>query len=481
MIERRDRFITRANVIGAGPNGLAAAIVLARAGLEVNVFEAEAQPGGAVRSMALTLPGFLHDAGSAVYPLGAGSPLFNELPLRELGLEWIHGDAALAHPLDDGTAVMLEHDLRDAEREFGEDGRAWRKLIRPIAEHWKEFAEDGLGPPLHIPRHPLLMAQFGIHAIQSAAGTARSFKSSRTQALFGGLAGHSLLSFDRLLSSAAGLVLGGAAHAVGWPIPRGGAQSVTDVLVKHLHNLGGTLYTLRRISSVDEVAADGTLTLCDLTPKQMISIAGQHLSPEFRRSLQRFKYGPGVFKLDYALSDPVPWQAAECRRAITVHLGGTFAEIARSEYEVARGRTPEWPFVLVAQPTLYDQSRAPEGRHVLWAYCHVPNGSTEDMTSRIEAQIERFAPGFQDCILSRFVLTPVRLEQMDANLVGGDINAGAFSLRQIIFRPGIRSYGTGNPYLYLCSASTPPGGGVHGMCGYHAAKMALRQCRLRER
>lgn len=475
MTEQRDRSVTHANVIGAGPNGLAAAIVLARAGLKVDVFEAEAQPGGAVRSLELTLPGFLHDAGSAVYPLGAGSPFFNELPLRELGLEWIHGDAALAHPLDDGTAVMLEHDLRDAEREFGQDGRAWRKLVQPIAGHWKEFAEDGLSPPLHIPRHPLLLAQFGLHAIQSAAGTARSFKSSRTQALFGGLAAHSLLSFDRLISSAATLVLGGAAHAVGWPIPRGGAQSITDALVNHLHNLGGTLHTSRRINSVDEVAADGTLTLCDLTPKQMVSIAGRHLSPEYRRSLQRFKYGPGVFKLDYALSDAVPWRAAECRRAITVHLGGTLAEIARSEHEVAQGRTPERPFVLVAQPTLYDRSRAPEGKHILWAYCHVPNGSTEDMTSRIEAQIERFAPGFQDCILSRFVLTPARLEQLDANLIGGDINAGAFSLRQMLFRPGIRGYGTGNPYLYLCSASTSPGGGVHGMCGYHAANMALQQ------
>ncbi len=473
--------MTRAHVIGAGPNGLAAAIVLARAGLEVDVFEAEKQPGGAVRTMALTLPGFLHDAGSAVYPLAAGSPFFNELPLRELGLEWIHGDAALAHPLDDGTAVMLEHDLGDAEREFGVDGRAWRKLVQPIAEHWNEFAGDALSPPLHLPRHPLLLAQFGIHAIQSAEATARSFKNSRTQALYAGLAGHSLLSFDRPLSSAAGLVLGGAAHAAGWPIPRGGAQTITDALVTHLLNLGGSLHTSRRIDSVDEVAADGALTLCDLTPKQMISIAGGYLSPGYRRTLQRFKYGPGVFKLDYALSGPVPWRAAACRRAITVHLGGTFAEIARSEYEVAQGRTPERPFVLLAQPTLYDRSRAPEGRHVLWAYCHVPNGSTIDMTPRIEAQIERFAPGFQDCILSRHVLTPARLEQMDANLVGGDINAGAFSLRQIIFRPGIRSYATGNPNLYLCSASTPPGGGVHGMCGYHAAKMALRQHRLRKR
>jgi phytoene dehydrogenase-like protein len=465
----------RANVIGAGPNGLAAAIVLARAGLDVHVFEAEEQPGGAVRSMPLTLPGFMHDAGSAVYPLGAGSPFFNELPLRELGLEWIHGDAALAHPLDDGTAVMLEHNLRDAEREFGKDGRAWRQLVQPIAEHWMEFAEDGLSPPLHIPRHPLLMARFGIHAIQPAEWVAHSFKSSRMRALFGGLAGHSLLSFDRPLSSAVGLVLGGAAHAAGWPIPRGGAQAITDVLVKHLYNLGGTLHTLRRINSVDEIAADRIVTLCDLTPNQMISIAGRSLSPGYRRTLKRFKYGPGVFKLDYALSDPVPWRAAECRRAITVHVGGTFAEIAWSEYEVARGRTPERPFILLAQPTLYDPSRAPESRHVLWAYCHVPNGSTADMTSRMEAQIERFAPGFQDCILSRHVLTPTGLEQMDRNLVGGDINAGAFSIRQIIFRPGIGSYGTGNPNLYLCSASTPPGGGVHGMCGYHAAKMALRR------
>jgi phytoene dehydrogenase-like protein len=468
--------MSRAYVIGAGPNGLAAAIVLAQAGLQVQVFEAETQPGGAARTLPLTLPGFRHDFGSAVHPMAAGSPFFNTLPLANHGLEWIHGEAPLAHPLDDGTAVILERDLRAAEAEFGVDGTSWRDLVQPVVDHWRQFTEDGLGPMVRIPRHPFLIARFGLAAFQPAQTLVRNnFQSHRTRALFAGLAAHSFLSFDRPLSSAIGLILGAAGHAVGWPIPRGGSQSITDALVGELQRVGGTVHTSRRICSLHELNAGSALTLCDVTPRQLLSIAGDNLLPAYRRTLQRFQYGPGAFKLDYALSEPVPWRAPACRRAITVHLGGTFEEIAQAEYTIAHDQHSERPFVLVAQPTLFDATRAPNHRHILWAYCHVPNGSTIDMTTCIEAQIERFAPGFRDCILTRHVSSPAMLESMDENLVGGDINGGAFTLRQFLFRPGIRNYATGTPNLYLCSASTPPGGGVHGMCGFHAARVALRR------
>jgi phytoene dehydrogenase-like protein len=468
----------RAYVIGSGPNGLAAAIVLAQAGLSVEVFEAEAEPGGATRTLPLTLPGFLHDFGSAVHPLAAGSPFFNTLPLADYGLEWVHGDAPLAHPLDDGSAVVLERDLGDAEREFGGDGRSWRRLMQPLVDHWQQFAEDTLGPIVRIPRHPLRMARFGLAAVQPAQTLADGHLAGvRARALFAGLAAHSFLSFNRPLSSAVALMLGASAHAVGWPVPRGGANAISHSLLAHLRTLGGTLRTSRRIDArtLHEMDGDSTLTLCDTTPGQLLSLAGDRLAPRFRRTLDRFQYGPGAFKVDYALSEPVPWRAPQCRRAITVHLGGTFEQIAAAEDAVARGRHAEQPFVLVAQPTLFDPSRAPQGKHVLWAYCHVPNGSAVDMTQRIEAQIERFAPGFRDCILARQVSTPAALEQMDANLVGGDINGGAFTVRQMLFRPSVMNYATGNPNLYLCSASTPPGGGVHGMCGFHAARLALRK------
>jgi phytoene dehydrogenase-like protein len=466
---------SRASVIGSGPNGLAAAIVLAQAGMRVTVYEAEAQPGGAARTLPLTLPGFLHDFGSAVHPLAAGSPFFSSLPLKSYGLEWLHGEAPLAHPLDDGTAVMLEHNLSDAQAELGVDGASWRRLVGPLVDHWDAFTADALGPLLRIPRHPFLMAQFGLAALQPADTLARDrFKSLRTRALFAGLAAHSFLALDQPLSSAIGLVLGAAAHAVGWPIPRGGAQAISSALITELERLGGAVEASHRIVSLDELDANG-LTMCDISPGQLLAIAGQRLRASSRQGLRRFKPGPGTFKLDYALSQPVPWCAAACRRAITVHLGGSFEEIARSEYAVSRGRHSEQPFVLVAQPTLFDPTRAPEGKHVLWAYCHVPNGSTEDMTARVEAQIERFAPGFRDCILARSVSSPARLESMDANLAGGDISGGAMTLSQTLFRPTLRSYATADPKLYLCSASTPPGGGVHGMCGYHAARMALRR------
>jgi len=468
----------RAIVIGAGPNGLSAAVVLAQAGLVVEVFEAEEQPGGAARTMELTLPGFLHDFGSSVYPMGAGSPFFRSLPLIDFGLEWVHGEAALAHPLDDGTAVVLEHTFGDQERELGSDGKAWTGLMRPAADRWWEFAEDALRPALHVPSHPFLMARFGAYAALPATMLARRFHSERARALLAGIAGHSMLAFDQPMSSAVALVLGAAAPAVGWPVAKGGAQSIPDALVRRLERFGGVVHTSRRIDSLDELDTRDAIVMCDITPRQLLQVAGARLAESYRRVLERFRFGPGAFKIDYALSEPIPWKTAECRRAMTVHVGGTFAEIARAEYEVGKGKHAEKPFVLVAQPSLYDPMRAPPGKHTAWAYCHVPNAAREDRTAAVEAQIERFAPGFGDCVLARRVFAPTDLEAMDANLVGGDVNAGAFTLRQVLLRPGIRTYRTGTPGLYLCSASTPPGGGVHGMCGYHAAQAALRDLRV---
>jgi len=466
----------RACVIGSGPNGLAAAIVLAQTGMRVDVFEAEAEPGGAARTLPLTLPGFLHDFGSAVYPFAAGSPFFSSLPLADSGLQWIHGGAPLAHPLDDGTAVVLERDLGETERALGADGKTWRRLVEPAASHWREFAEDALGPVLRVPRHPLRMARFGLTALQSARNFAKSqFSAERTRAVFAGLAAHSILTLDEPLTATIGLMFGITIHACGWPIPRGGAGAISRALVGYLQSLGGTVHTSRRINQAAfcELEAGSELVLFDTAPRQLLAVAGDRIPASYRRAFSRFQPGPGAFKMDFALSEPVPWRASECRRAITVHLGGTLAEIAESEAAGAHGRVAERPFVLAAQPTLFDATRAPAGKHILWAYCHVPNGSAVDMTQRIEAQIERFAPGFRDCVLARRVSAPATLEAMNANLIGGDIAGGALSLRQFFLRPTWRGYATGAPGLYLCSASTPPGGGVHGMCGYHAAKMAL--------
>jgi len=459
-------------VIGAGPNGLAAAIVLAQAGLRVDVFEAQPTAGGSVRSMELTLPGFVHDFGSAVYPLGVGSPFFSSLPLEKHGLEWIHSPAPLAHPFDDGKAVVLERDVETAAAHLGSDGKAWQKLVQPFAEHWRDFAPEVLRPVLAVPKHPFLMARFGMSALLSAKIVARRFQLERTRALFAGLAAHSFLAMDEPLSSAFGTLMAVSAHAVGWPIARGGAQSITVALCRYLSTLGGRVVTSSCIESLDSVA-DYDLILCDITPRQLLGIGGRSLSVTYKHQLERFRYGPGVFKLDYALSAPIPWQASECARAATVHIGGTFDEIAASEKAVRSGECSERPFILLAQPSLFDASRAPAGKHTAWAYCHVPNGSKFDMLQRVEDQIERFAPGFCRTILARQVSSPASIENMNANLVGGDINGGVIDMRQMLFRPTRKLYATSSPKIYICSSSTPPGGGVHGMCGYHAAKLAL--------
>jgi phytoene dehydrogenase-like protein len=464
----------RAVVIGAGPNGLAAAIVLAQAGLQVDVFEAEPQAGGGARTLPLTLPGFQHDFGSAVHPMALASPFFSTLPLSDFGLQWIQPSAPLAHPLDDGTAVILERDLGEAEAALGEDGKQWRRLFGPFSEHWTQLAPEVLKPVSLFPRHPFLLARLGLLGFPSANAIAHFwFRNPRTRALFAGLAAHSILSLEEPLSSAFGIMLGATAHAVGWPIPRGGAQSITNALCGYLANLGGTVQVSTRVESLAALG-EYDVALCDVTPRQLSQIAGDRLSPSYARRLQRYRYGPGVFKVDYALSSPVPWKAPACLRSATVHIGGTLEEFVVSEDAMRNGRHAERPFVLLAQPTLFDPTRAPAGRHIAWAYCHVPNGSDFDMLPRIEAQIERFAPGFRDCVLERRVLSPAGLEAMDANLVGGDIGGGLMNLSQFLFRPTMRYYATSAQNIYICSASTPPGGGVHGMCGYNAACLALK-------
>ena len=447
---------------------------MARAGRSVLVREANDTIGGAARSAELTLPGFVHDPFSAVYPLGIGSPFLRTLPLHEHGLEWVHPPAPLAHPFDEGTAAMLERSYADTGATLGPDGERYRALLEPFSTRWDALAGDILGP-LRIPRHPLLLARFGLRAIRSVRGLANAaFTGPRARALLAGSAAHAALSHRAPATASFGLVLNAAGHAVGWPVPRGGAGRLTAAMGSLLRSLGGEIVTGAPVRSLDELPRTRS-TFLDLTPRQVLRLAGDRLPDRYRRALERFRYGPGAFKVDWALDGPVPWRAPECTRAGTVHLGGTMEEIADAEEHVWRGGHPERPFVIVSQPTLSDPGRAPAGRHVAWAYCHVPNGSPEDMTERIEAQVERFAPGFRDRVLARSVMGPARLEACDGNLVGGDINGGAATLGQLFLRPvpRLNPYATPVPGLYLCSSSTPPGGGVHGMCGYHAARAAL--------
>jgi phytoene dehydrogenase-like protein len=473
-----------ANIIGSGPNGLAAAITLAQHGFAAAVYERNPQIGGGLRTLPLTLPGFRHDLCSAVYPLGIASPFFRTLPLAQHGLRWIEPPAPLAHPLDDGSAITLEHSLADTAAALGPDGRAWTELHQPLANAWEDLLSDILGPIAHLPRHPLLLARFGLQALQPAATLARrSFSGPRARALFAGCAAHSVLPLTAPGSSAIALVMAAAAHTTGWPIAAGGAQSLAEALAAHLTALGGRIHTGTEIHDLGDLPP-ADLTLADLSPRQLVSIAKDRLPSEYRARLGRFRYGPGAFKLDWALSSPIPWKNADCARAATVHLGGTLEEIAAWEAAVFRGRMPPpeeaKPFLILVQPSLFDPSRAPEGKHTAWAYCHVPHASAVDpqaMTAAIERQVARFAPGFQDCILARSVHSPAALEAANPNLIGGDISGGAMTLRQLIFRPTATLYRTPSPHLYLCSASTPPGGGVHGMSGYLAAKLALSRRR----
>jgi phytoene dehydrogenase-like protein len=461
-------------VVGSGPNGLAAAIVMAQAGKSVAVFEANESAGGGVRSAELTRPGYIHDLCSSVYPLAIGSPFFAALPLDEHGLEWIQPGAALAHPLDDGTAILLERSVEATANALGADELAYRKIFAPLTAQWNELGKDILGPP-RWPCHPFNFARFGLQGIQPARRFAeRCFRESRTRALFAGLAAHSMLPLESWGSAAFGLVLTVAAHALGWPIASGGAQKLTDALISYLSSLGGEVFLNRPVRRLEDLPACRA-TLCDVTPRQLLRIAGPGLSPVYRNRLKQFRYGMGAFKIDWALARPVPWTAQECARAATVHLGGTLDEIAASERAAWRGYQARKPFVLLVQPSLFDSARAPQGKHTLWAYCHVPNNSHLDASERIEAQIERFAPGFRHIVLARHVSPPSELERRNANLVGGDIGGGAPTLGQLFFRPTRQLYSTSKKGLYLCSSSTPPGAGVHGMCGYFAAQKALRE------
>ena len=432
------------------------------------MLEAHETVGGGTRSAELTLPGFVHDVCSAVHALVAGSPFFRGLPLEQLGIELVHPPAPLAHPLDDGTAVLLERSVAETAAGLGEDAEAWQRLFGPLAGAAEDLLEDVLGS-LRRPRHPLLLARFGLPAIRSAEGLARSaFRGERARALFAGLAAHSMLPLSAPVSASFGLVLGLLGHAFGWPIARGGSQRIADGLAAYLRSLGGEIETERRVASLAELPP-ARAVLLDVTPHQVLRLAGDLLPRRYARALTGYRYGPGAFKLDYALDGPIPWRAEECARAATVHLGGTLAELVASEEAVARGRAAEAPFVLLAQQSLFDATRAPDGKHTVWAYCHVPNGWPGDAADAIERQVERAAPGFRDRVLARAVHTPADFERYSENYVGGDINAGRMDLRQFLRMP----YSTPDPRLFLCSSSTPPGGGVHGMCGVNAARAAL--------
>lgn len=463
-------------VVGAGPNGLAAAITLAQAGLSVQVREGAPRVGGGLSSDTLTLPGFLHDVGSAVHPLGIASPFFASLPLERHGLEWVQPPAPLAHPLDGGDAVLLERSLAATARGLGEDGRAWERLMAPLVPAWPDLLAS-LASPLRLARHPDAAVLFAWSAAQTAERLVRRrFRTERARSLFAGIAAHAAMPLDTVATSLFGLALAVSGHAVGWPIPRGGAQSLADALTAHLVELGGEVLTGAPVHSLDALPP-ARAVLLDVTPRQLLRLAGPHLPRAFRRRLERYRYGPAVFKVDWALDGPIPWASAACARAGTVHVVGGLEEVAASERAAFEGRVCERPFVLLAQPTLFDPSRAPPGKHVGWAYCHVPHGSEVDMTEAIERQVERFAPGFRERILARSTLGPAALERRNPNLVGGDIYGGSHTFRQLALRPvpGAFPYITPLPGVYLCSSSTPPGGGVHGLCGWLAARRALRE------
>lgn len=466
-------------IIGAGPNGLAAAITLAQVGARVLIVEARATPGGGMRTLEVTLPGLRHDICAAIHPLGIASPFLRNLPLASYGLEWILPPVALAHPLDDGAAVAVTSSLAETAANLGVDDRAWRRLFGPLVERWQDALDDLLAP-LHLPRHPLLLAGYALPMVAPATLLARaSFRGVRARAVLAGMAGHSVLPLERPPTGAFGILLSLLAQTVGWPVAKGGSQAIADALVCHAQALGVELVCGWEVTDIAELPP-ARAYLFDTAPKGVLRIASARLPRGYRRQLQRFRYNPGVFKVDWALDGPIPWTAAACHQTATVHVGGTLEEIAAAERAVWRGEHPARPFVLLAQQSLYDPTRAPAGKQVAWAYCHVPNGSTVDMTAAIEAQVERFAPGFGERILARATRHAAAMEAYNPNYVGGDINGGVQDLFQHFTRPSLSltPYRTPARGIYLCSASTPPGGGVHGMCGYYAAQSVLRDWRV---
>lgn len=463
-------------VVGSGPNGLAAAITLAQKNLSVLVVEGKDTIGGGMRTAELTLPGFLHDVCSAIHPLGIGSPFFHSLPLSQYGLEWIQPPTPLAHPFKDGRVVTLERSINATGNLLGKDKTAYQRLMEPFVENWKDLISEILAP-LHFPTHPLSMARFGYYGIRSAENLVnKMFKEEMARSLFAGLAAHSVLPLNKLLTAAFGLFLGFLGHSIGWPMPKGGSQSLANSLASYFRSIGGEIVTEMMIENIDDLPYAHCIFL-DVTPKQMLKIAGNHLPNDYKKRLEKYRYGSGIFKIDWALNHPIPWRSSSCSKAGTVHLGGTFEEISKSELQVWNGEIPDNNFILLCQPTLFDPSRAPHGKHIAWAYCHVPNGSILDLTKQIEQQIEQYAPGFSDCILARSVKNTKDMENYNPNYIGGDINGGLQDIYQAFTRPLARlvPYSTPVKGLYICSSSTPPGGGVHGMCGYHAAQAALKR------
>jgi phytoene dehydrogenase-like protein len=466
-------------VVGSGPNGLSAAILLQQAGMKTILLEAESTVGGGMRSAELTLPGFTHDICSAIHPLAAGSPFLSTLPLQKFGLEFVPPTIAAAHPFDDGSSAKIMTSIHDTSSGLGEDERAYQKLMDPLVKDWPRIVGDVLSP-FHLPQHPLAVTRFARWALQPAGKLARNqFKGEKAKGLFAGMAAHGMLPFEKMVSSAAGIVLMIQAHRKGWPMVKGGTQQMANAMSAYFVSLGGEIQCGFRVNCLKDLP-EARAVLFDLAPKQILKIAGQGFSPFYQNQLEKFRYGMGVFKVDWALDGPIPFHAEDCRKAGTVHLGASFAEISANESSTIHGGHPEKPFVILAQQTLFDPSRAPEGKHTAWAYCHVPAGSTTDMKTAIEKQVERFAPGFRERILSTHTMNAKQLEEYNPNYVGGDINGGVQDIRQLFTRPALQRspYRCSGKGIYICSASTPPGGGVHGMCGYHAAKRVLRDLKV---